>query len=424
MTPPRWNGPYASSVREELLRMVEGEQRETEPITTEPDRGVRRGRFRLTLATIITVAVIIPATLFAFSLRSKTEVAAGGQLTVATADLGVYRPGDEYTAISGTLQAARSGTRVCFYIDDPVSGGSSGKTYFIFPDGYAASPTLDLLDPRGSVVASEGDTVTVMTDATNLVVTGTADGCPPGRTEGALHIERGARTAVAPTTPPTVVAEPSTKPSRTAATAGCASTAAKTPAGAFTGAIGDVDGDGKRDTEWAVQAVGGILQFGITTASGATISGEVGFAGGGARSFVVGRLANGVVVAITSEGRDSPVYTFSHCAFQQLDGKDLLSGATDRSQFTLYSVDHAGAGGCFNGRLGLIDTSPAAEKSGEVDVRYVDVSADGRHAVLTDQASVVATGVNFDTDRKSSEHYNGISCGASPVLRPIYRTGK
>ena len=77
-----------------------------------------------------------------------------------------------------------------------------------------------------------------------------------------------------------------------------------------------------------------LANSGGTTASGATASGKQGFAGGGDRTFVAGKLANGVVVAITSEGRDSPVYTFSHCAFQKLQGKDLLPGATAESQFT------------------------------------------------------------------------------------------
>ena len=82
---------------------------------------------------------------------------------------------------------------------------------------------------------------------------------------------------------------------------------------------------------------------------------------------------------------------------------------------------HGGGGGCFDGRLGLIDTSATAEKANEVEARFVDVSADGRHATLTSETGVIATGVDMDTDSAEARHYSGISCGASAVLHPVYR---
>lgn len=414
MTPPRWNSPYAASVRDELVHMVEGEQSAAATIRR-PERAGRKDHLRLALAIVIAMAVVVPATFLAVSRHSTTDVAGGGRLSVATGELGVYQADQLYTELTGTLEATRSGPNACFFIDDRLSGGAGARTYFVFPKGYAATSALDLLDASGKVVAGKGDSVAVATDAAGLALVGTAEGCPEGHAVGALHVARGEWTADAPT----AVARPSIGPSKGPVTAGCRPTSATTPRGAFTAEVADVDGDGKRDTEWAVQ-VGGTLQFGITTASGATISGKQGFAGGGDRSFVVGRLANGVVVAITSEGRDSPVHTFSGCAFHQLDGKDLLPGTTDASPFTFYSVRHGGGGGCFDGRLGLIDTSATAEKANEVEARFVDVSADGRHATLTSETGVIATGVDMDTDSAEARHYSGISCGASAVLHPVY----
>ena len=207
-------------------------------------------------------------------------------------------------------------------------------------------------------------------------------------------------------------------PTSTQTIAGCSPTVTKTPGRAFTAAIADVDGDGKRDTEWA-QIDNGNLRFGITTASGATIDGEQGFAGGADRSFVVGRLANGVVVAITSEYRDSPVFTFSDCAFHVLRGKDLLPGSSAKTQFTFYSEDGGGVGGCFDGRLALLHATGTDGDSSDYAARFVDVSADGLHARLTDSTAIVAHGITITRYSR----WAGVSCGAAPVLHPVIRTG-
>lgn len=224
-------------------------------------------------------------------------------------------------------------------------------------------------------------------------------------TASSLKTESTAPVVPAPSRSPAVLPSETSASHETAV--GCSPTTATTPEGASAAPIQDVDGDGKRDTEWAVQKRGGTLQFGITTASGATVSAEQGFAGGGGRSFVVGTLANGVVVAITSEGRDSPVYTFSGCAFHPLEGKSLLPSTSDKPQFILYSDSAGGAGGCFGGRLGLIERTT----SSALVARLANVSVNGRDAVLTNKTEPVPSNTT------------GVSCNRSPVLRPIYHPG-
>lgn len=221
-----------------------------------------------------------------------------------------------------------------------------------------------------------------------------------------------APTVVLPETPtPTATTTPTTaRP----ASAGCAPTTGNgIPAGADTGRIADVDGDHRPDTEWAV-LVGGTIRFGITTASGATVSGSAAFAGGGDRTFVVGNLANGVAVVIPSEGRTSDVLTFTDCRLQQTEGRNpALPSVGDA--FTLYSEGGGGSAMCVDGVLYALSTESDGGTFANVLTQRVLVSADGARASFSGAKETLATHL----DAAALRPYEGVSCGDSPVLRPM-----
>jgi hypothetical protein len=208
---------------------------------------------------------------------------------------------------------------------------------------------------------------------------------------------------------------PTPTPSATArpASAGCAPTTGQgIPAGADTGRIDDVDGDHRPDTAWAV-LIGGTVMFGITTASGATAIGRSDFAGGGERTFVVGHLANGVVVAIPSEGRDSDLVTFHDCALHQAEGSNPNLPSAGNS-FVLYSQNGGGDAMCLEGELYSVGYESDGEDRENVVGQRVLVSADGMSATLSPTKRTIATHL----DAAALKRYQGVSCGTAPVLRP------
>jgi hypothetical protein len=159
--------------------------------------------------------------------------------------------------------------------------------------------------------------------------------------------------------------------------------------------------------------VGGAVEFGIRTASGATVSGRAEFAGGGDRTFVVGHLANGVVVVIPSDSRSSDLLTFGGCALHQTEGTNPDLPSVGNS-FTLYSQRGGGAAMCLDGELYAISTRSLGTDSEDVIAQRVAVSADGMTARLTDTRRTIATRI----DDAAAARYDGISCGDSTVLRP------
>lgn len=410
MNPPRWDSPSSEQVREELLRRVAAEQ--TDAALARPPRTRGRNVVRLAVALVIALALVVPASILAFHVAARPSSAGGGSMLAVATDVSYsYDPRADYAGVVGVLHASRTARSACFWVTATETSGAfgAGSFFLVFPADYSATPDLELLDGSGVEVAAPGDAVTVST--TSHLLGDGAEGCSGGPTLGALHLER--------TVPDASTSTPSSTSTRAAA-AGCAPTSARIPSGASTATIADVDGDGRPDTEWA-ELTGGDLEFGITTASGATVSGSQGFAGGGSRSFVVGKLANGVVVAITSEGRDSPVYTFSGCAFHPLLGADLIAGTDAATQFTFSSATSSGAGGCFGGRLAILSWTNTTGDTADAIARYVDVSADGRHSTLTDETATVAKGVDYTTDPAEWDRFGGISCGASKVLVPTHQ---
>lgn len=196
---------------------------------------------------------------------------------------------------------------------------------------------------------------------------------------------------------------------------GCSPNGQRMPAGVQQARIADIDHDGRPDTEWARLIPGtGDVRFGITTASGATFTADASFAGGAARSFVSGTLANGVTVLMPSEGRATDLWTVAACALHQAHS----TVPTYSGDFGISSTNNqtgAGSATCIDGRLAAIALTPDGSATDTVADRYVDVSGDGTTATLTDRTTVVARHVDLGTTA-NTRRYTGISCGTSRVL--------
>jgi hypothetical protein len=176
------------------------------------------------------------------------------------------------------------------------------------------------------------------------------------------------------------------------------------------------------DIEWAELKLGGTLHIGSTTGSGATVSAAQGFAGGGSRSFVVGKLSNGVVAAITSEGRDSPLWSFVDCRLREMHGRYDRRAGIGGDGVAFYSVDDAGAAGCPAGHLEGFHLLQVAPGQVTITAERVEVSRDGLHATVAGTTTVLedAEKVRMADDERI-RLFTQTSCGHSPVLRPIYR---
>ena len=397
MNPPRWDTRYAHGVRDALTGMVEaGEPGEPAP----PPQ--RRHHVRLVVAIVIALVLVVAASITALVLANRSAPAGGStSLTVPTDGSYSYDPSGDYAGVIGRLEARRTGDRVCFWVSSTTETGPFGRSpwYLVFPAGYHATAALDLIDDTGAEVAAVGDRVAVFTTTSALGTT--PKGCATGTTLGALHVERSAEET--PTPAPATM-----RP----ASARCAPTSSGIPAGADTGVVDDVDGDHRPDTEWSVLD-GGAVVFGITTASGATVSARAEFAGGGERTFVVGHLANDAVVLIPSEGRASELWSFRGCALHQVQGTNPEAPSVGPF-FTLASGSGGGDAMCIEGELYSVSYTTAGGDLEDVVGQRVQVSADGSTATISSTKRTIASRL----DPAALARYQEVSCGTAPVLRP------
>ncbi len=155
------------------------------------------------------------------------------------------------------------------------------------------------------------------TGATPTTVPSTATGATP-TTGAAPTTTTGSALAATGVTPPTDMATPGMAttalagagPAPTPAS-GCMSTGSGVPAGAASKQVIDVDGDGRPDTGW-LSSDG--TTFGITTASGATMSVPIELAGGGPRKVLVEDTdGHGTIAALASDGRTVELLVVKNC---------------------------------------------------------------------------------------------------------------
>jgi hypothetical protein len=98
---------------------------------------------------------------------------------------------------------------------------------------------------------------------------------------------------------------------------GCAPNSGTIPAGAMRARIGDVDGDGRADTEFITNA----SRYGIRTASGATHTVSAALAGPGWHQGWTARMHDGTVLTLIDDQRDAELFTFAGCAFHAVKNR-------------------------------------------------------------------------------------------------------
>jgi hypothetical protein len=161
----------------------------------------------------------------------------------------------------------------------------------------------------------------------------------------------------------------------TAAPAGCPATADTTPDGAVTAEIADVDGDGENDTQWYSEATVPFV-YGITTASGATISLTDTRGGPNTHSGWTAQLHNGVVVTVLDDGRGADLHALVDCDFVTPIGVDAQP----------YTFDMQNLRG-FGTGVGCLEVEGGLELNGLQLTENRD-----------DTYSLMATGITVSTD--------------------------
>lgn len=161
---------------------------------------------------------------------------------------------------------------------------------------------------------------------------------------------------------------------------GCSNGKTAIPVGADTAVIGDVDGDGRPDTEFYSEGPGGFA-YGIKTAAGGVYTLKDDLAGPGVHSGWTATVDTAVGhVTVLDDGRAATLHAFVNCHFITTDG---TNGQPYR--FGLNGFYEAGTGVACNDQNGgvLVEGVLAKKRSnGNHDVRWtsINISADGRTA--------------------------------------------
>lgn len=155
-----------------------------------------------------------------------------------------------------------------------------------------------------------------------------------------------------------------------AAVAGCPPNGASIPTGADTATIDDVDGDGRPDVEYYSESP--TFEYGIQTASGATITLADDLAGPNRHGGWSAVLENETVITVLDDGRSATLHAFVDCGFVTTRGVD---GAPYR--FLLNGFGDAGTGvECSSGNGGR-------QLLGVLATRQSDDLYDISHTVVT-----------------------------------------
>lgn len=177
------------------------------------------------------------------------------------------------------------------------------------------------------------------------------------------------------------------------------------PAGAASRKVGDLDGDGKADTEWISDTP--TLRFGVTTASGATFSYALPTASPAPREGFVTRLNDHRVVSIVDDNRAAYVHFVVNCAW--VTPKD-----SHGAQYTFDMQDLTGHGTGVGCSKGFVVGFQATNTSTGYTVKQTQLYLNTTGSVASNgPTSTVVTGASSSDPRVKAAMT--ISCGSVTV---------
>jgi hypothetical protein len=199
--------------------------------------------------------------------------------------------------------------------------------------------------------------------------------------------------------------------SPTIAPEGCPATPESTPGGAVTAKIADIDGDGKSDTQWYSEATVPFV-YGITTASGATITLTDTLGGPNTHSGWTAQLHNGVVVSVIDDGRGAALHALVDCDFVTPVGVDARPYT-----FDMQNLRGFGTGvGCLEVEGGLelngLQLSENRDGTFSLMATGITVSTDG----LTAMNGYTAVESSLPADDRRVALATTSSCADTPVV--------
>ena len=217
--------------------------------------------------------------------------------------------------------------------------------------------------------------------------TPTATGAPPVSTSSSTP-----STALSPT--------PTATNTATATGGGCPANSASLPAGAVSHPTIDVDGDGRPDTEWISDTPS--LEFGVTTASGATFSYPLSTASPAGREGLIAQLNDHRIVSLVDDNRAAYVHFFVNCAWVETKN---FQGA----QYVFDFNDFAGTGSGVGCSLGYVVQYQATLSGGTYTVTKtpLNLNTDGSKASAGTTSTVVSGVAASDSRVKVAQE---ISC--------------
>jgi hypothetical protein len=177
------------------------------------------------------------------------------------------------------------------------------------------------------------------------------------------------------------------------------------PVGAGTKKILDVDGDGLADTEWISDSP--TLEFGVTTASGATFSYTLNSASPAPREGFIARLNDHRILSIVDDNRNAYVHFIVNCAW-------VTPKNSHGQQYTFDMNDFAGTGtgvGCSLGYVVGYQTVPAGSNF-TVTESKMQLNTTGSYASSGPWTAVVTNVPGSNPHVKAA---STISCGTATL---------
>jgi hypothetical protein len=192
---------------------------------------------------------------------------------------------------------------------------------------------------------------------------------------------------------------------------GCPVTGESMPDDAVTAEIGDVDGDTENDLQWYSEATVPFV-YGITTASGATITIDDPLAGPNTHSGWTAQLHNGVVVTVLDDGRSAVLQAVVDCEFVTPIGVDARPYT-----FDMQNLRGFGTGvGCLEVQDGLelngLQVTQNRGNTYSLQSTGITVSTDG----LTAMNGYTAVEPSLDAEDRRIALARTSSCADTPIV--------